>query len=158
VNVTLVCVGDTKGCAAEAVADYEARARRYWRFSVIEVEAGAGKAKKPDSRAVLAAEEARVLSRLPGGAEAVALTRAGKAMGSRAFAKFLQEKAVRSVSEVAFIIGGAYGLGEGVLARARLHLSLSKMTLPHEMARLVLAEQLYRAGTIVRNEPYHKGP
>jgi len=58
---------------------------------------------------------------------------------------------------VAFIIGGAYGLGEGVLARAQQELSLSPMTLPHQVARLVLSEQLYRAGTILRGEPYHKG-
>ena len=58
---------------------------------------------------------------------------------------------------IGFIIGGAFGLGEAVLSRARHHLSLSDMTLPHEMARLVLAEQLYRAGTILRGEPYHKG-
>jgi len=58
---------------------------------------------------------------------------------------------------VAFIIGGAYGLGEGVLARAQQKLSLSPMTLPHQLARLVLSEQLYRAGTILRGEPYHKG-
>jgi 23S rRNA (pseudouridine1915-N3)-methyltransferase len=58
---------------------------------------------------------------------------------------------------VAFAIGGAFGLGGAVLARAQRKLSLSALTLPHEMARLVLAEQLYRAGTIVRGEPYHKG-
>ena len=58
---------------------------------------------------------------------------------------------------VAFVIGGAFGLGEAVLDRSRTRLSLSDMTLPHEMARLFLAEQLYRAGTILRGEPYHKG-
>jgi 23S rRNA (pseudouridine1915-N3)-methyltransferase len=55
------------------------------------------------------------------------------------------------------VVGGAYGLSDDVLSRARHHLSLSAMTLPHEIARLVLAEQLYRAGTIQRGEPYHKG-
>jgi len=58
---------------------------------------------------------------------------------------------------VAFVIGGAFGLDESVLRKARTRLSLSDLTLPHEMARLVLAEQLYRAGTIIRGEPYHKG-
>ena len=64
---------------------------------------------------------------------------------------------MRSSAGVAFVIGGAFGLGDAVLSRSRRQLSLSAMTLPHEMARLVLAEQLYRAGTILRGEPYHKG-
>ena len=58
---------------------------------------------------------------------------------------------------MAFLIGGAYGLDRTVIKRARKRLSLSAMTLPHEVARLVLSEQLYRAGTILRGEPYHKG-
>jgi 23S rRNA (pseudouridine1915-N3)-methyltransferase len=62
----------------------------------------------------------------------------------------------RATRDVVFAIGGAYGLDEGVLARAGLRLAFARWTLPHELARLVLAEQLYRAGTIARGEPYHK--
>ncbi len=79
-------------------------------------------------------------------------------MGSRELADFMAERALRSVQDVTFVIGGAFGLGEGILERSTLRLSLSPMTLPHEIARLLLVEQLYRAGTILRNEPYHKGP
>ena len=104
-------------------------------------------------------EEDRLLALTPekGGA-LVALTREGKGFGSRKLAEYLSELAVRSTEEVTFVIGGAFGLGKGILDRCSLKIALSLMTLPHEIARLVLAEQLYRAGTILRNEPYHKGP
>ena len=70
---------------------------------------------------------------------------------------FLEQHALRSSAGVAFVIGGALGLGDELLRRAQRRLALSSMTLPHEMARLMMAEQLYRAGTIARGEPYHKG-
>ncbi len=112
-----------------------------------------------DEERVRKAEEDRLLAQLSRGpGETVALTRQGKAVGSRKLAGLLGEWALRSVDEVVFVIGGAFGLGPGILQRSTHQLSLSSLTLPHEVARLVLAEQLYRAGTILRNEPYHKGP
>jgi 23S rRNA (pseudouridine1915-N3)-methyltransferase len=78
-------------------------------------------------------------------------------MDSPELARYLESLALRSVPEVSFVVGGAFGLGPGVVKRANRTLALSAGTLPHELARLVLAEQLYRAGTILRNEPYHKG-
>jgi len=158
-KVNLLCVGDAKGALRSAVAEYEERVGRYWRFHVSEVEAGMGKGRKVDGEKVRKAEEDRLLARLPkGGGELVALTRVGKALGSRELAQFMAKQALRSVQEVTFLIGGAFGLGKGILERSTLQLSISPMTLPHEVARLILAEQLYRAGTILRNEPYHKGP
>ena len=77
-------------------------------------------------------------------------------MPSHEFATWLSERALEA-RDVSFLVGGAFGLGSGVLKKASHHLSLSPMTLPHEMARLLLFEQLYRAGTILRGEPYHKG-
>ena len=158
-KLRVICVGRVRGPLESAVVEYEGKVSRYWSFELSEVEAGVGRGKKVDEAAVRKAEELRILARLPkGGGEVVALTRVGQTYGSRKFAKFLADRALRSVSEVAFVIGGAFGLGEGVLERSTLKLSLSPMTLPHELARLLLAEQLYRAGTILRNEPYHKGP
>ena len=157
-RLTLLAVGGVKGPLAGAVEDYEARLGHYWRFEVVEVEAGAGRNRKAEGEAVAAAEEDRILDRIPDGATVVALTRDGKALGSRQLARFLEEKAVRSTQDVVFVIGGAFGLGKEILKRAALKLSLSGMTFPHEIARLLLVEQLYRAGTILRNEPYHKGP
>jgi 23S rRNA (pseudouridine1915-N3)-methyltransferase len=158
-KVGLLCVGAARGSLQPAIAEYEERIGRYWRFHVSEVGAGIGKGRKIDEEKVRKAEEDRLLARLPKGrGEVVALTRGGRALGSRDLAHFMAERALRSVQEVTFVIGGAFGLGGGILERSTLKLSLSPMTLPHEIARLLLVEQLYRAGTIVRNEPYHKGP
>ncbi len=155
-KIIVVAVGGVKGPLAGAVAEYEARAGRYWKLEVAEVDAGA-RGRDPDPERVMAAEAERILSRIPEGLEVVALTREAKQMRSRMLARYLQQLMVGSAPGVAFVLGGAYGLDGTVLSRARRKISLSAMTLPHEMARLVLVEQLYRAGTILRNEPYHKG-
>lgn len=139
----------------EAIADYEARAARYFRLRIEEVPP----ARVPDGRAERArAREARaLLSRIPEGLDRIALTRSGSGMSSPGLAAYLEELATYGRPGAAFLIGGAFGLGEEALAASRRRLALSSMTLPHELARLVLAEQLYRAGTILRGEPYHKG-
>lgn len=153
-KITLVTVGRVRGSLAGAVRDYEERARRYWKLETIEVDSGAGGGRhEPES--VLRAEEERILARVPPGAKLVALTRGGQPLGSRAFTSYLQDHALDS-KDLAFVVGGAFGLSTTVLTAAR-QLTLSPMTLPHDMARLVLAEQLYRSGTILRGEPYHKG-
>jgi len=141
---------------AEAVAEYEGRAGRYFRFEAIEVPAAA----LPDERAheARAREGETLLGRLPGDVTPVALTRRGKAWSTRDLARRFAEAQTYGLGGFAFLIGGAHGLDESVLASAAHRVSLSKMTLPHELARLVLAEQIYRAGTILRGEPYHKGP
>lgn len=155
-KVMVVVVGRVRGVLAEAVEEYERRAGRYWKLEIVEVGGGGpGRDAAPD--VVKEAEGERLLARIPAELEVVALTREGRGMDSRALSGYLEKHAVRSSAGVAFVIGGAFGLGEAVLSRARRQLSLSAMTLPHEMARLVLAEQLYRAGTILRGEPYHKG-
>jgi 23S rRNA (pseudouridine1915-N3)-methyltransferase len=102
-------------------------------------------------------EGERLLARVPEGLDLIALTRHGTLMDTDQLAGYLHDHQIDSRAGVALVVGGAYGLAPSVLARARLRVSLSKMTLPHEMARLLVAEQLYRAGTIVRGEPYHKG-
>jgi len=154
--VLVVAVGKVKGPLAPVVAEYERRAARYWKLAIEEVDAGARRGSQ-DSGAVMSAEAGRLLARVPDELELIALTRGGKQMGSEELSGYLQELGVRSSAGVAFVIGGAHGLAQDVLTRARRRLSLSAMTLPHEVARLVLAEQLYRAGTIARGEPYHKG-
>jgi 23S rRNA (pseudouridine1915-N3)-methyltransferase len=156
VKVTVIAVGRVRDPLRDAVEEYETRASRYWKLEVLEVDAGA-KGAKPDAEQVMAAEEQRILAKLPAGSELVALTRVGERIGSAELARYLDQLGIRSTPSVAFAIGGAYGLGAGVLTRARRRFSLSDMTFPHELARLVLAEQLYRAGTILKGEPYHKG-
>ena len=154
-RLTLISVGKTRGPAAEWIADYETRIRRYFTFEAVEVrEYPSHQASGPEE--VLREEGARLLARAPAGAEVVALHRVGQAWSSERLAGYLADAGLNATPAIAFVIGGAFGLSAEVLARARHHLSLSAMTLPHEMARLLLTEQLYRAGTIQRGEPYHK--
>lgn len=156
-KVRVVAVGRVRGVLEPAVAEYEKRAGRYWRLEREEVPAGAPGRKAAAADRVREAEGERILGRIPPGWEVAALTRGGKPWDSLALAGWLEELGVRAAPGVAFVIGGAFGLHETVLARAGRRIALSGLTLPHEMARLVLAEQLYRAGTILRGEPYHKG-
>ena len=139
-----------------ATEDYEARLRHYVRFESLVVPP----ARLPDTRAEEARErEAAALERhLPDELEFVALTRHGKPWSTRALAEHLDEMRTYGRPGVSFAIGGAHGLAPRLLDRARTRLALSAMTLPHELARLVLTEQLYRAATILRGESYHKGP
>ena len=155
-KITAIVVGRASAPMKDAILEYETRVGRYWKFKVIEVASGgAGRAKAHADRAI-AAEEALLMARLPERAQIVALTRTGRGMSSPDLAGYLQDHALHSTAEVCFVIGEAFGLGTGILDRADKQWSLSEATIPHEMARLVLAEQLHRNGTIVRNEPYHK--
>jgi 23S rRNA (pseudouridine1915-N3)-methyltransferase len=155
VKIRVLAVGRVRGPMADQLRVYEERSGRYWKLEVVEVDAGVRGAKSGPLQ-VRAAEEERLLPHLPPGSDLIALTRTGQEMGSRAFASYLHDRALHA-RDLCFVIGGAFGLGSGLLARAR-QLSLSAMTFPHEVARFLLAEQLYRAGTILRGEPYHKGP
>ena len=156
-KVTVIAVGPVRGLLAEAVVENQVRAGRYWKLAVREVAAGIPKSSRPEPSAVLKAEGERILQQIPEGAQVVALTRAGKSLDSQELAGFLEKLAVGSVQDVVFLIGGAFGLDSAVLKRADRRLTLSDLTLPHESARLVLLEQIYRAGTIRKGEPYHKG-
>ena len=98
-------------------------------------------------------EGTRLFERVAG--RIVACNPGGRSFDSEAFAAWLQKER-ESGTDTTFVIGGAFGLSDGILSRATMKLSLAPWTLPHELARLVLAEQLYRAGSIVRGEPYHK--
>lgn len=154
-KVVVVVVGKARGVLSDGIREYETRAARYWKLEVVEVTQESARSATPEQ--VMDAEARRILDRIPAQLEVVALTPGGRGKDSRALARFLDKHAVEASAGVAFVIGGAFGLGPAVLDRARMRLSLSDMTLPHEMARLLLAEQLYRAGTILRGEPYHKG-
>ena len=140
---------------ADAIGEYERRAGRYWSLTTVEVRAEKAGKGKPDAQ-VRHAESQRLIEQVSPGFEVVALTRDGAAWSSTRLARYLESLSVSAHPGAAFLIGGALGLDDDVLARADRRLSLSPLTLPHELARLVLAEQLYRAGTILRGEPYHK--
>ena len=154
-KVWVVAVGRPGRLIGRAIEEYEARAGRYWKLHVQTVRQESTRGRTEDE--VRNREANRLLERLPDRAEIVALTRAGEAMDSLQLARYLTSLADSASPGAAFLIGGAYGLGERALEAAQRRLRLSKFTLPHDIARLALAEQLYRAGTIIRGEPYHKG-
>lgn len=137
---------------AAAIHEYETRAARYWPLDVREVREEPGRL---PAEQVRAREAERLAASLPAGAHVVTCELGGVAMTSEVFAQWVQARR-EEAKDLAFIIGGAHGLGGAVMKMTRTRLSLAPWTLPHELARLVLAEQLYRAGTIVRGEPYHK--
>jgi 23S rRNA (pseudouridine1915-N3)-methyltransferase len=156
VKLAVVSVGKARGALGEAIAEYEGRARRYFAFEAHEVKEAPYR-RRGDAPRVRDEEGSRLLARVPAGAQVVALHETGTRWTSARMAEYLAGLQVSAVPGAAFVIGGAYGLSDDLLARADHVLSLSAFTLPHELARLVLAEQLYRAGTIARGEPYHKG-
>lgn len=96
-----------------------------------------------------------VLSQLQDDDYLIALDERGKMLASEGLARFLQQRANESTRTLVFLIGGAYGIDAPVLKRAKLQWSLSALTFPHQLVRLVLAEQVYRACTILKNEKYH---
>lgn len=150
----MAVVGKPRDAAlAAAIREYETRAARYWPLEVVEVKEES--ARTATEAVVMRKEGERLLERIPTGARLVLCDPGGEAMDSRVFAAMLQQQRERA-QDVAFVIGGAHGIGDVVRERSHRRLAMAPWTLPHELARLVLAEQLYRAGTIGRNEPYHK--
>ena len=137
----------------EAIRDYETRAARYWPLDVREVREE--KATGISLDRVKEREGTRLAEKIPERAQTVACESGGKSLSSVEFAEFFRQ-ARDDDRDLAFVIGGAFGLGANVASKSTMKLSLAPWTLPHEIARLVLVEQIYRAGTIVRGEPYHK--
>ncbi len=151
-RISIVAVGKARALAA-AIEDYERRASHYWRFVSIEV----AQARGGGSTEIRRREADSIRARLQPGHLRVALTRAGRLFSSLELAGWLERLSSGPQRGAHFIIGGAFGLDAKLLEECDLSLSLSPFTLPHDLARLVMTEQLYRAGTILRHEPYHKG-
>ncbi len=154
-KVTTLVVGRSRGTLEPAIREFETRAGRYWRMEVLEVASGAGGSE--DRERVQHAEAERLRARIPEDGELWILTRTGKGMSSSRLARELEHRMTSGLRSLTFVIGGAWGVDPGLEREAAQAFSLSRMTLPHAFARLLLAEQLYRAGTILRGEPYHKG-
>jgi len=138
---------------AGAIREYETRASRYWPLEIREVREEPARAAHADL--VREREGERLLEAVPRGAHVVACDLTGRSMSSEEFASWLQRHQERA-RDVGILIGGAYGLSDATRKQSAERIALAPWTLPHELARLVLAEQLYRAGTIHRREPYHK--
>lgn len=154
-SVEITSVGRPKAPFRPLLEEYEARAANYFDFSADEVREESSR-HAGGAEGVMAAEGERLLARLRDGERLVAVTRRGERWKSERFARYLQELQELGSGGVRFVIGGAFGLAAPVLGRSERQLALSAFTLPHDLARLVLTEQIYRAGSILRGEPYHK--
>jgi 23S rRNA (pseudouridine1915-N3)-methyltransferase len=153
-RLVVAVVGKARNQAlGEAIRDYEKRAARYWPLDVHEVREERAAGISVDK--VREREGQRLADKLPERAQTVTCDIKGRAFDSTQFAEFLQS-AREQDRDLAFLIGGAFGLASDLTSRSTVKMSLAPWTLPHELARLVLVEQIYRAGTIVRGEPYHK--
>jgi 23S rRNA (pseudouridine1915-N3)-methyltransferase len=124
---------------ASVCEEYAERVRRHVPFAIEEVE-----------------DDADLVRNLPAGTEIVALEPGGDAFTTAQLTKYIEQRMVSGARAVTFLIGGADGLGRATVGRAQRRLSLSPLTLPHRLARVVLCEQLYRALSIIRGEPYNK--
>ena len=151
----ILAVGRLKDAAArDACNDYATRIRRYQKLEIQEArESGKSDREAAQSRHI---EGEALLRLVPSGSRLFTLTRTGTAFSSEELASAL-DRWRADARDVALVIGGTHGVDEPVLRKSEGTISLSSMTLPHELARLVLLEQLYRACTILRGEPYHKG-
>ena len=158
-SVTILAVGKLKDqFYADAAAEYLKRLSAYAKVRVIEIPAvplpdGPSEAEIENA---LRKEGEALLSRTPADAVCVALCVEGKALSSEETAAFFEKTALSGRSHIVFYIGGSYGLSGDVKRRAALRLSMSRMTFPHRLARVMLLEQLYRAFKILRGENYHK--
>ncbi|MBP5159609.1 MAG: 23S rRNA (pseudouridine(1915)-N(3))-methyltransferase RlmH [Lachnospiraceae bacterium] len=158
-RIEILCVGKIKeDFFAKAIAEYSKRIGKYCRLTITEVTDektpdGAGEAINAQ---ILKKEGERILGKLREETFPVALAIEGKDMSSTELAGFVTDLMNSGKSDITFIIGGSLGLDSAVLDRAKLKLSFSRMTFPHQLMRIILLEQVYRAFKIINNEPYHK--
>jgi 23S rRNA (pseudouridine1915-N3)-methyltransferase len=151
--IRVVCVGRARGPLAEASAEYEERLARACKFDLQELREEGTPSLAP--REAMLRERARI-EPLIAGYWVVALDRSGVQRSSKQIADLVRDREERPPQRTAFVLGGPHGIDETLLAEADLTWSLGKGTLPHQLARVVVLEQLYRAFTILRGEPYHR--
>ncbi|WP_408008784.1 23S rRNA (pseudouridine(1915)-N(3))-methyltransferase RlmH [Pseudalkalibacillus sp. A8] len=158
-NIQIITVGKLKEkYLKQGISEYVKRLGPYAKIEVIEVsdEKAPEQLSENEMERVKDEEGSRILTKIGQDVYVIALAIEGKQKTSEQFAKNLDQLATYGKSKVAFVIGGSLGLSEAVLKRSNDQLSFSKMTFPHQLMRLILVEQIYRAFKINRGEPYHK--
>ena len=159
-NIDLICVGKLSApYYAAGVAEYQKRLGGFCNFRIVELPEAAIVDKNAGEKQIAKAlqkEAEAILHAVRKGAFLVALCVEGKQISSEELAGMLAQRAGSGAGDVAFVIGSSHGLDESVKRAAQARISLGRITLPHQLARLVLAEQLYRACTINAGMKYHK--
>lgn len=159
-KINIICIGKIKEkYFTDAINEYAKRLSVFCKFSVTELAEERIKSNTPNisqTNEVLQAEGKRILQKVSPSDFVAAMCIEGKMLSSEELSKTLEAVSLGGKSTVDFIIGGSYGLSDEVKKRADLRLSMSKMTFPHQMARMILSEQIYRAFEILSNGKYHK--
>ena len=158
-KIKIVTVGKLKEkYLKDGIAEYSKRISRFAKLEMIELadEKTPDKASEIENQKILETEGARILSKIGERDFVLVLAIEGKTFSSEEFSKQLEEAYIKGYSTLTFIIGGSLGLAPSVKNRANLSVSFGRLTLPHQLMRLVLVEQIYRAFTIQQGSPYHK--
>ena len=158
-KIKLVTVGKLKEkYLKDGISEYTKRLNRFTKFDIIELpdEKTPDKASHLEDQQILDKEGTRILSKLADKEFVIALAIEGQQFPSEKFSKILSDITIRGISDITFVIGGSLGLSTAVKKRANLLMSFGKLTLPHQLMRLVLVEQIYRAFMIQQGSPYHK--
>ena len=158
-KIKIVTVGKLKEkYLKDGIAEYSKRISRFAKLEMIELadEKTPDKASEIENQKILETEGARILSKVGERDFVLVLAIEGKTFSSEEFSKQLEEAYIKGYSTLTFIIGGSLGLAPSVKNRANLSVSFGRLTLPHQLMRLVLVEQIYRAFTIQQGSPYHK--
>ncbi len=158
-KITILCVGKIKeSFYRQAIDEYAKRLSKYCRLEIVEVadEKTPDKASEALETQIKEKEAGRILEKIKEDAYVFTLEIRGKRYTSEGFADCIQKAAVQGKSHLVFVIGGSLGLHEKVLKRSNQAISFSDMTFPHQLMRVILTEQIYRAFRIINGEPYHK--
>jgi 23S rRNA (pseudouridine1915-N3)-methyltransferase len=158
-NINIIAVGKIKEKYIQmGIDEFKKRLSRYCSLNIIEVndEKAPENLSEREMELVKQKEGERILSKIPLNSYVIALAIEGKNLSSEEFAEKIQSLMIEGTNNITFIIGGSLGLSKEVLDRSHYKLSFSKMTFPHQLMRLILLEQIYRAFKIMKNEPYHK--
>jgi 23S rRNA (pseudouridine1915-N3)-methyltransferase len=153
-KITLLAIGKTNSAEIRNIVDdYSKRISRYVKFEAVYIENSQQKFSDNEKQKIKEGEH--ILKKLQAGDYLILLDERGKEYNSVQFAEQLNLLFNQSIKNICFVIGGAYGFSEEVYARSNAKISLSRMTFSHQIIRAIFAEQLYRAFTIINNEPYH---
>lgn len=158
-KITILCVGKVKEkFYREAIDEFSKRLSRYCKLEILEVadEKTEENASDTEIRLIKTKEGERILKNIKDDAYVITLCIDGKQLDSVELSDKINFLGIGGVSHIYFIIGGSLGLSDDVIKRADFKLSFSKMTFPHQLMRVILLEQIYRAYRIANNEPYHK--
>lgn len=158
-KITIVCVGKIKEkFYRDALDEYIKRLGRYCKVEIAEVsdEKTLEEASEKEENLVKEKEGERILSKIKEDSYVIALAIEGKKLSSTELADKIESLTINGNSHITFVIGGSLGLAKTVLDKSDMLLSFSDMTFPHQLMRVILAEQIYRSYRIINNEPYHK--